>query len=60
MTASIERQIAALVRHQSQLPGFNVADGESIATRVRHGAAEAARGHGFQYGAVFRRMIARR
>jgi LmbE family N-acetylglucosaminyl deacetylase len=60
VTASIERQIAALVRHESQLPGFNVADGESIATRVRHGAAEAARGHGFQYGAVFRRMIARR
>ena len=60
VTASIERQIAALVRHESQLPGFNVADGESIATRVRHGAAEIARGHGFQYGAVFRRMIARR
>jgi len=60
VTASIERQIAALVRHESQLPGFNVADGESIATRVRRGAAEAARGRGFQYGAVFRRLIARR
>jgi LmbE family N-acetylglucosaminyl deacetylase len=60
VTDAIERQIAALVRHESQLPGFNVADGETIATRVRRGAADAARGYGFQYGAVFRRMIARR
>ena len=60
VTDAIERQIAALVRHESQLPGFNVADGETIATRVRRGSAEAARGYGFQYGAVFRRMIARR
>ena len=60
ITESIERQIAALVRHESQLPGFNVADGETIATRVRRSAAELAGGYGFQYGAVFRRMIARR
>ena len=60
VTEAIERQIAALVRHESQLPGFNVADGETIAVRVRRGAGELARGHGFEYGAVFRRMIARR
>jgi len=57
---AIERQVAALVRHESQLPGFNVADGETIGTRVKRGAAETAKGYGFQYGAAFRRMIARR
>jgi LmbE family N-acetylglucosaminyl deacetylase len=60
VTDSIERQIAALVRHESQLPGFNVADGETLAERVKRGAAETARGYGFRYGAAFRRMIARR
>jgi LmbE family N-acetylglucosaminyl deacetylase len=60
VTESIERQIAALVRHESQLPGFNVAGGETIGTRVLRGAANAATGYGFRYGAVFRRMIARR
>jgi LmbE family N-acetylglucosaminyl deacetylase len=60
VTGGIESQIAALVRHQSQLSGFNVAGGETIGTRVRRGAAELAHGYGFQYGAVFRRMIARR
>jgi LmbE family N-acetylglucosaminyl deacetylase len=60
VTDGIEQQIAALVRHESQLPGFNVADGETIGARVRRSAAELARGHGFRYGAVFRRLIARR
>jgi LmbE family N-acetylglucosaminyl deacetylase len=60
VTDSIERQIAALVRHESQLPGFNVSAGETIGTRLRRGAAELARAYGFQYGAVFRRLIARR
>lgn len=60
VTDGIERQVAALVRHESQVPGFNVADGETIGTRVRRNAAELARGYGFQYGAVFRRLIARR
>jgi LmbE family N-acetylglucosaminyl deacetylase len=60
VTDGIERQIAALVRHESQVPGFNVADGETIGTRVRHNAVELAHGYGFQYGAVFRRLIARR
>lgn len=60
VTDSIERQIAALIRHESQLPGFNVADGETIGQRLRRHAAEVAAGYGFQYGAVFRRLIARR
>src|SRR5882672_271351 len=57
---SIERQIAALVRHESQMPGFNVAAGETIGARLKRGAAALADGYDFQYGAVFRRLIARR
>ena len=57
---SIERQIAALVRHESQMPGFNVAAGETIGARLKKGAAAVAEGYGFRYGAVFRRLIARR
>ena len=57
---SIDRQIAALVRHESQMPGFNVPTGETIGARVKKGAAENAAGYGFEYGAVFRRLIARR
>jgi LmbE family N-acetylglucosaminyl deacetylase len=60
VTDSIERQIAALVRHESQMPGFNVPAGETIGQRIRQHAAELARGYGFQYGAVFRRLVARR
>jgi LmbE family N-acetylglucosaminyl deacetylase len=57
---SIDRQIAALVRHESQMPGFNVAAGETIGQRVKENAATLAKGHGFAYGAAFRRLIARR
>jgi LmbE family N-acetylglucosaminyl deacetylase len=60
VTDSIDRQIAALARHESQVPGFNVPEGQTIGERVRRNAAELARGHGFRYGAVFRRLIARR
>ena len=60
VTDSIERQIAALIRHESQLPGFNVPAGETIGQRLRHNASELAEGYGFQYGAAFRRLIARR
>jgi LmbE family N-acetylglucosaminyl deacetylase len=60
ITDSIDRQIAALVRHESQLPGFNVPAGQSIGERVKRNAAELANGYGFEYGAVFRRLIARR
>jgi len=60
VSTSIDRQIAALVRHESQMPGFNVAEGETIGQRVKNGAAGLARGYGFRYGAAFRRLIARR
>ena len=60
ITGSIDRQIAALVRHESQMPGFNVPQGETIGQRLRKHAAELAEGYGFEYGAVFRRLIARR
>lgn len=60
ITDSIEPQIAALIRHQSQLPGFNVPAGETIGQRLKRHAAELAEGYGFPYGAVFRRLIARR
>ena len=60
VSESIDRQIAALVRHESQMPGFNVADGQTIGARVKKNCAEHADGYGFQYGAVFRRLIARR
>ena len=60
VTDAIERQIASLVRHESQMPGFNVPAGETIGARVKKNAAEVADGYGFQYGATFRRLLARR
>jgi len=60
VTESIDQQIAALVRHESQMPGFNVPAGQTIGERVKKNAAEHAKGYDFQYGAVFRRLIARR
>jgi LmbE family N-acetylglucosaminyl deacetylase len=60
ITDSIDRQIAALVRHESQVPGLNVAVGETIAERVKRNAAALAEGYDFVYAAVFRRLIARR
>lgn len=59
VTGSIDQQIAALVRHESQLPGFNVPKGETIGQRVKQRAGELADGYGFAYGAAFRRLIAR-
>ena len=60
ITDGIEQQITALVRHESQVPGFNVPAGATIGARIRRHAAEVAEGYGFTYGAVFRRLIARR
>ena len=42
------------------MPGFNVPEGVTIGERVKKGAAELAGAYGFEYGAVFRRLIARR
>jgi LmbE family N-acetylglucosaminyl deacetylase len=60
VTDGIERQIAALIRHPSQVPGFGVQAGQSIGDRLKKNAAEHATGYGFEYGAVFRRLLARR
>ena len=60
VTDGIDRQIAALIRHESQLPGFSVPTGQTIGDRVKKNAAEHANGYGFEYGAVFRRLLARR
>jgi len=60
VTSSIDRQIAALARHESQMPGFNVPAGQTIGERVKRNAADHATGYDFEYGAVFRRLIARR
>jgi LmbE family N-acetylglucosaminyl deacetylase len=60
VTESIETQIAALIRHESQVAGLNVAPGETIRERVKKSASDLAAGYGFEYGAVFRRLIARR
>jgi len=59
ITASIDRQIAALVRHESQVPGFNVPTGQTIGERVKRHAVTLAEGYDFDYAAVFRRLIAR-
>ena len=60
VTGHIERQIAAVIRHQSQVPGFNIPEGTSMGARLKKNAADLAAGYGFEYGAVFRRLVARR
>lgn len=60
VTAGVERQIAAVMRHESQVPGFNVQPGETLGDRVKQRSRELAEGYGFEYASVFRRLIARR
>jgi LmbE family N-acetylglucosaminyl deacetylase len=59
VTGFVDKQIAALIRHESQMPGFNVPRGETIGHRVTKRAAEVAEGYDFTHGAVFRRLTAR-
>src|SRR6266702_6938767 len=59
VTDSIDRQIAAPARHESQAPGFNIPAGATIGARLKKTAATLATGYDFEYGAVFRRLIAR-
>ena len=59
VTDGIEKQIAAVIRHESQVGGLNVPPGETIGDRIRKGAAGCADGYPFAYGAQFRRLIAR-
>jgi len=60
VTDSIDKQVAALIRHESQMPGFSIQPGQTIEQRVKDRAAEVAQGYRFRYGAVFRRLVARR
>jgi LmbE family N-acetylglucosaminyl deacetylase len=60
VTDFIDRQIAAVIRHQSQVPGFSVPDGTSMGERLKKNAADLAAGYGFEMGAAFRRLVARR
>jgi LmbE family N-acetylglucosaminyl deacetylase len=60
VTESIDRQIAAIIRHQSQVPGFNIPEGATMGERIKKNAAGLASGYGFEFGAVFRRLVARR
>jgi LmbE family N-acetylglucosaminyl deacetylase len=59
VTDGIDKQIAALIRHESQVPGFDVRSGETMEQRVKARSSALARGYGFTYGAGFRRLIAR-
>jgi LmbE family N-acetylglucosaminyl deacetylase len=60
ITDTIEMQIRALERHESQVPGLSVEQGQTVAERVRRRASELAKGLPFQYGEAFRRIVARR
>jgi LmbE family N-acetylglucosaminyl deacetylase len=59
VTKGVDKQVAAVMRHESQVGGLNVAPGETIGDRIRKGAAACAEGYPFAYGAQFRRLIAR-
>jgi LmbE family N-acetylglucosaminyl deacetylase len=60
VTDSIDKQVAAVVRHESQVGGLNVPPGETLEGRMKQHALELAKGYGFKYAAVFRRLVARR
>jgi LmbE family N-acetylglucosaminyl deacetylase len=60
ITSTIDRQVRALERHESQVPGLSVEPGQSLEERVKKRSAELAKGYGFEYGEAFRRIIARR
>ncbi len=60
ITPTIARQVEALQRHESQVPGLSVEPGQTVGERVRARSSELAKGHPFKYGEAFRRIIARR
>jgi LmbE family N-acetylglucosaminyl deacetylase len=60
ISPTIQRQIEALQRHESQVPGLSVEPGQTVDERVRARSSELARGYPFKYGEAFRRIIARR
>lgn len=57
---TIDRKIAALFRHESQVPGLNVAPGQTLEDRIKAQSARLANGYGFRHAEVFRRLVARR
>jgi len=59
VTDGIEKQIAGVIRHESQVGGLNVPPGETIGDRIRKNAASNAEGYPFAFGATFRRLMAR-
>jgi LmbE family N-acetylglucosaminyl deacetylase len=59
VSEGVDRQIAALIRHESQVPGFNVPSGETIGARVKKNSAELGAPYGFAHAAAFRRLVAR-
>jgi len=59
VSEGVDRQIAALTRHESQVPGFNVPSGETIGARVKKNSAELGAPYGFAHAAAFRRLVAR-
>jgi LmbE family N-acetylglucosaminyl deacetylase len=58
ITDSLERQIDALYKHESQVGGLKDS-GRDAAGRVRTRAEEAAAGQAFTYGAAYRQLLAR-
>jgi LmbE family N-acetylglucosaminyl deacetylase len=60
VSATIDRKITALIRHESQVPGLNVGPGQTLEERIRTQSARLAADYGFAHAEVFRRLIARR
>jgi LmbE family N-acetylglucosaminyl deacetylase len=57
-SAGIETQILALHKHESQIGGLQ--GGPRVGNRLRERAESVAKSYPFQYGQVYRRIIARR
>lgn len=57
VTESVDTKIAALAKHESQLPGLSFGSDMDLRLRARH--TDAATGYGFTYGEAFRRLTAR-
>ncbi len=60
ITATVDGQVKALERHESQVPGLTPEPGQSLDERIKKRSSEIAKGYPFKYGEAFRRIIARR
>ncbi|MDA1278923.1 MAG: PIG-L family deacetylase [Chloroflexi bacterium] len=54
---SVDTKIDALSKHESQIPGLSF--GSDMDRRMRSRHEDAAKGYGFKYGEIFRRLTAR-